>query len=108
MLTGVAGAFYMNYMGYIDPATVFPLSEVSIAVVMVVMVGGAATFWGPIVGALIMVFLAEVIRSLPHIGAAHQTIFGIILILIIMFLPNGVVGDFGKLIKPFVGRRTSS
>ena len=108
VLTGVAGAFYMNYMGYIDPATVFPLSEVSIAVVMVVMVGGAATFWGPIVGALIMVFLAEVIRSLPHIGAAHQTIFGIILILIIMFLPNGVVGDFGKLIKPFVGRRTSS
>jgi len=108
VLTGVAGAFYMNYMGYIDPATVFPLSEVSIAVVMVVMVGGAATFWGPIVGALIMVFLAEVIRSLPHIGAAHQTIFGIILILIIMFLPNGVVGDFGKLLKPFVGRRTSS
>ena len=82
--------------------------RVSIAVVMVVMVGGAATFWGPIVGALIMVFLAEVIRSLPHIGAAHQTIFGIILILIIMFLPNGVVGDFGKLLKPFVGRRTSS
>ncbi len=105
VLTGIAGAFYMNYMGYIDPTTVFPLSEVSIATVMVVMVGGAATYWGPVVGALIMVFLAEVIRSLPQIGAAHQTIFGIILIFIIMFLPNGIVGDYRKLLKLFKGRK---
>jgi len=55
-----------------------------------------------------MVFLAEVIRSLPHIGAAHQTIFGIILIFIIMFLPNGIVGDFRKLIKPFKGKKGAS
>lgn len=108
VLTGIAGAFYMNYMGYIDPATVFPLSEVSIATVMVVMVGGAATYWGPIIGALIMVFLAEVIRSLPHIGAAHQTIFGIILIFIIMFLPNGIVGDFRKIMKLFIRRKGAS
>lgn len=106
--TGIAGAFYMNYMGYIDPATVFPLSEVSIATVMVVMVGGAATYWGPVIGALIMVFLAEVIRSFPHIGAAHQTIFGVILILIIMFLPNGIVGDFNKLSKIFQGKKRKS
>jgi len=105
VLTGIAGAYYMNYMGYIDPSTVFPLSEVSIATVMVVMIGGAATYWGPIIGALIMVFLAEVIRSLPHIGAAHQTIFGIILIMIIMFLPNGIAGDFNKLLRLFRGRK---
>jgi branched-chain amino acid transport system permease protein len=108
VFTGIAGAFYMNYMGYIDPSTVFPLSEVSIATVMVVMVGGAATYWGPVVGAVIMVFLAEEIRSIPYIGAAHQTIFGIILILIIMFLPNGIVGDFRKLVKPFRGRKGAS
>ena len=108
VLTGIAGSFYMNYMGYIDPSMVFALSEVSIATVMVVMVGGAATYWGPLVGAVIMVFLAEVIRSLPHIGAAHQTIFGIILIFIIMFLPNGIVGDYRKLLKPFKGRKGAS
>jgi branched-chain amino acid transport system permease protein len=101
VLTGIAGAFYMNYMGYIDPAVVFPLYDISIVTVMVVMVGGAATYWGPVVGALIMVFLAEVIRSLPYIGAAHQTIFGVILIFIIMFLPNGIVGDFRKLLRLF-------
>ncbi|OHD69379.1 MAG: ABC transporter permease [Spirochaetes bacterium RBG_16_49_21] len=101
ILTGTAGAFYMNYMGYIDPGVVFPLYDISIVTVMVVMVGGAATYGGPVIGAVIMVFLAEVIRSLPHIGAAHQTIFGIILIFIIMFLPNGIAGDYLKLFKIF-------
>jgi branched-chain amino acid transport system permease protein len=102
VLTGLAGVFYMNYMGYIDPSIAFPLYDISIVTVMVVMVGGAATYWGPIIGAVIMVFLAEEIRSIPYIGAAHQTIFGIILILIILYLPNGIVGDFRKLIRPFL------
>jgi branched-chain amino acid transport system permease protein len=108
VFTGIAGAFYMNYMGYIDPSIVFPLYDLSIVTVMVVMVGGAATYWGPIVGAVIMVFLAEEIRSLPYIGAAHQTIFGIILIFIIMFLPNGIVGDFRKLLRPFKSKKGAS
>jgi branched-chain amino acid transport system permease protein len=106
ILTGIAGAFYMNYMGYIDPSIAFPLYDISITTVMVVMVGGAATYSGPIIGAVIMVFLAEEIRSLPYIGAAHQTIFGIILILIIMYLPNGIAGDYRKLMKPFMRKRS--
>lgn len=104
VLTGIAGVFYMNYMGYIDPSIVFPLYDLSIVTVMVVMVGGTATYWGPIIGAIIMVFLAEVIRSLPQIGAAHQTIFGIILICIIIFLPNGIAGDYLKLWEPIKNR----
>jgi branched-chain amino acid transport system permease protein len=104
VLTGMAGVFYMNYMGYIDPSIVFPLYDLSIVTVMVVMVGGTATYWGPIIGAIIMVFLAEVIRSLPQIGAAHQTIFGIILICIIIFLPNGIAGDYLKLWEPIKNR----
>jgi branched-chain amino acid transport system permease protein len=100
-LTGVAGAFYINYMGYIDPKIVFALHDISIVTIMVVMVGGVATYWGPTVGAIIMVFLAELIRSNPSLGVAHQTLFGILLIIIIIFLPNGIVGDFPKLRKLF-------
>jgi branched-chain amino acid transport system permease protein len=99
VLTGFAGAFYTNYMGYIDPKVVFALHDISIVAIMVVMVGGVATYWGPVVGALIMVLLAEMIRSLPYLGTAHQTFFGILLIVIIIFLPNGIVGDFPKLKK---------
>ncbi len=101
VITGLAGAFYTNYMGYIDPQVVFSLGDISIATIMVVMVGGVATFWGPAVGAGIMVILAEVIRSLPRVGTAYQTVFGILLIVIIIYLPNGLVGDWRKLQKLF-------
>jgi branched-chain amino acid transport system permease protein len=107
-LTGVAGAFYMNYMGYIDPKIVFALHDISIVTIMVVMVGGVATYWGPAIGAIIMVFLAELIRSNPSVGVAHQTLFGILLIIIIIFLPNGIVGDFPKLKRLFGLWRASS
>ncbi len=96
VLTGLAGAFYMVYMGYIDPQIVFSLEDISILMIMIVMVGGVATYWGPIMGAGIMVVLAEYIRTLPRIGTAYQTLFGILLIVIIMYLPNGLMGDKGK------------
>ncbi|MCL2790259.1 MAG: branched-chain amino acid ABC transporter permease [Desulfobulbus sp.] len=108
-LTGIAGAFYTNYMGYIDPEVVFALHDVSIVTIMIVMVGGVATLSGPFVGAAIMVLLAELVRSqladlvrsMPSLGAAHQVFFGILLILIIIFLPNGIVGDFQKIKRMF-------
>lgn len=101
-LTGMAGSFYTNYMGYIDPHVAFALHDISIITIMIVMVGGVATYLGPFIGALIMVLLAEFIRSMPGLGAAHQTLFGILLIVIIIFLPNGVVGDFKKFKKLFI------
>jgi len=100
-LTGVAGAFYTNYMGYIDPHVVFALHDISIVSIMIVMVGGVATFWGPFIGAIIMVLLAELIRSIPGLGLAYQTLFGMLLIVIIIFLPNGIVGDFSKIKRIF-------
>jgi branched-chain amino acid transport system permease protein len=107
VFTGLAGAFYTNYMGYIDPKVVFALHDISIVAIMVVMVGGVATTWGPAVGAIIMVLLAEMIRSIPMLGTAHHTFFGILLIVIIIFLPNGIVGDFAKL-KRMVGLKRTS
>lgn len=107
MITGLAGAFYTNYMGYIDPKVVFALHDISIVTIMVVMVGGVATFWGPFVGAIIMVFLAELIRTIPKLGAAHHTLFGILLIVIIIFLPNGIVGDLPKLKRLLKGKKAA-
>jgi branched-chain amino acid transport system permease protein len=101
ILTGLAGAFYTVYMGYIDPQVVFSLGDISILIIMVVMVGGVATFWGPAVGAVIMIALSEYIRTIPYLGTAYQTFFGILLIVIIIYLPNGLVGDYRKLAKLF-------
>ncbi len=99
VLTGLVGAFYTNYMGFIDPEVVFALHDISIITIMVVMVGGVATRWGPFAGALIMIVLSELIRAMPKIGTAHQTLFGVLLIVIIIYLPNGVMGDFRKIFR---------
>jgi len=107
VLTGLAGAFYFNYMGYIDPKVVFDLPGISILAIMIVMVGGAATLTGPLVGSVIMVLLAEWVRSIPKLGAAHMSVFGVLLILIIIFLPNGLVGDFAKIRRLF-GRKEAA
>lgn len=104
-ITGVAGAFYTNYMGYIDPHVVFALHDISIITIMIVMIGGVATQWGPFIGAIIMVLLQEIVRSIPGLGAMHQAIFGLLLIFIIIFLPNGIAGDFDKIRRFFRFRR---
>ena len=45
--------------------------------------------------------LKTIIRSNPGLGAAHQTLFGVLLIFIIIFLPNGIVGDYRKVVRLF-------
>ncbi|BAF58641.1 MAG: branched-chain amino acid ABC transporter permease [Pelotomaculum sp.] len=104
--TGLAGAFYMNYVAFIDPNIVFNLSNVSVMVILVVMLGGVATTWGPTVGAAMYIFLGELFRT--TLGSANVLVFGILVCLIIMFLPNGVVGEINILMKQAAARKKTS
>jgi branched-chain amino acid transport system permease protein len=54
-----------------------------------------------------MVLLAELIRTIPKIGAAHHTLFGVLLIVVIIYLPNGIVGDAAKLRRLLRGGRAA-
>jgi branched-chain amino acid transport system permease protein len=96
--TGLAGAFYMNYMAFIDPHVVFSLVDVSIMMILVVMLGGAGTLYGPAIGAVIMVGLSEVFRA--YLGSANLLVLGILIIFIIVFIPDGVIE-----IRGFLKRR---
>lgn len=101
--TGMAGAFYMNYMAFIDPEVVYSLHYISIMAILVGIVGGVATIMGPAVGAFIMVGVQETFRSAffglapKWISHAHALVFGLLVIFVIMFLANGIVGDWGKI-----------
>lgn len=101
--TGVAGAFYMNYMGFIDPEVVFSLHYISIMAILVGIIGGVGTIWGPAVGAFIMVWLQELFRSSffglapKWVSEAHALAFGILVIFVIRYMANGVVGDWLKI-----------
>jgi len=112
--TGMAGAFYMNYMAFIDPQVVFSLHFISIMAILVGIVGGVATIWGPAVGAFVMVGLQETFRSSffglapKWISQAHALVFGLLVIFVIMFLANGIVGDWDKIRRNVFRIRPSS
>jgi branched-chain amino acid transport system permease protein len=101
--TGLAGAFYMNYMAFIDPHVVFSLHHISIMAILVGIIGGVGTLWGPPVGAFVMVLLQETFRSsffglFPRwVSEAHVLAFGLLVIFVIRYLANGIVGDWGKI-----------
>jgi branched-chain amino acid transport system permease protein len=100
--TGLAGAFYMNYMAYIEPRVVFSLDAISIMMILTVMLGGAGTLWGPVLGATVYVILAEVFRTIPGVKEVHVLVFSLIVILIIMFLPDGILGEWDKIKRIFI------
>jgi branched-chain amino acid transport system permease protein len=101
--TGLAGALYMNYMAFIDPHVVFALHDVSIMAILVAIIGGVGTLWGPPTGAFIMVLLQETFRSaffglLPQwVSESHVLVFGLLVIFVIRYMANGIVGDWPKI-----------
>ena len=92
--TGVAGSFYMNYLGFIDPGIVFSIADISIMMILVTMLGGAATLLGPVVGAVIYILVSELFRV--WVKSGHLIFFGILIIVIIIFFPSGIVGTISQ------------
>jgi branched-chain amino acid transport system permease protein len=95
---GVIGSFYAHYQNLLIPTTFSFLC--SIYVQMYALIGGLNYFIaGPIVGSFVMVFLPELLRA----GQEYQPIFfGVLLILIIIFLPGGLLSIGERL--PWLGR----
>lgn len=92
----IPGALFAGYMRYIDP-TSFTLTE-SIFILSMVVIGGAGSLGGPIVGAAFMVLLPEILRFLhmPDAVAANmrQIIYGLLLIVLMRLRPQGFFGEY--------------
>lgn len=93
-VAGLAGVIYASYVSYIDP-TSFTLDE-SIFILSALFIGGIGNIKGPILGALFVVLLPELLRfvGLPDSVAANlrQIIYGMALILVMYFRPQGLWG----------------
>ena len=93
-VAGVAGVIYASYISYIDPAS-FTLNE-SIFILSALFIGGIGNVKGPILGALFVVLLPELLRfvGLPESIAAslRQIFYGVALILIVNYRPQGLLG----------------
>jgi len=119
VFTSLAGSFYAIYIGFIDPPTVLAL-DISVQIVLICIIGGIGTIWGPVVGSLVLVPLSEALRSnliaegifklglaseesgvgiflKEHLSHAHALIYGILVVVVILFMPDGVLGWAKKL-----------
>ena len=97
MMAGLAGALLASYTSFVDP-NAFILLE-SIMLVAIVILGGLASIWGSLLGALSFVLLEEGVRFVPflpaeYVGQVRQIILGTLLVLLMLFRPQGIAGRF--------------
>ncbi len=120
IFTAWSGAFYALYVGFIDPPTVLAV-EISVQFVLICIIGGIGTIGGPVVGALVLVPLSEALRAnllsdllfkiglvdessatgqflKENLAHAHALIYGILVVIVILFMPEGVLGFVRKLL----------
>ena len=99
-LSAMAGTFYAQYILYIDPESVMLLA-ISIQIVLISMLGGAGTIMGPVIGAAILITIAELTRIwLGHRGTGvDMLIYGFLITLISVYQPQGIWGLFANIGK---------
>lgn len=96
-LTALGGTFYAQYLFYIDPDICFGVHN-SIEIFMRPIFGGLGTVYGAFLGSLILGPLSELTRGLlGGYSGMHLMLFGVVLVVVIIFLPRGVVGLLKKI-----------
>jgi branched-chain amino acid transport system permease protein len=91
-LTALGGTFYAQYFAYIDPTITFG-PAVSIQGLLQAIVGGAGTAVGPLIGSFVLTPISELSRAAIRGRAGVDVmVYGLVLILVISFLPNGLMG----------------
>ncbi len=94
-LAGVAGAFYAFATAYLSPDS-FTVA-LSITLLIGAVLGGILTFWGALVGAVVVEFLPLLAQQIS--AGAPGVVYGIALILVMLFVPDGIVGGCVRLYR---------
>ena len=97
MMAGLAGGLFSSWTTFVDPNS-FILLE-SMLLVAIVILGGLATIWGSLLGAMAFVLLEEGMRFIPflpveYVGQSRLVVLGVMLVLLMLFRPQGLVGRF--------------
>jgi ABC-type branched-subunit amino acid transport system ATPase component/ABC-type branched-subunit amino acid transport system permease subunit len=101
VLVGMAGAVYGYYLAFVDPAGMFNIL-LSVQIILSVLLGGRGTLWGPVLGAFLIEPLNEFANNSLGGGNARLIVFGGVMALVVLFLPNGIIPTVRDLIE---GRR---
>ncbi len=104
--TALAGTFYAQYIFYIEPFATFSL-DFSILLAMMAIIGGVGTVWGPVAGAFLVTPLQEVLQAKlgGELQGLHLVIYGTVLIVVVILLPQGIVPSLAGWGKRAFGQR---
>ncbi|HEX7055938.1 MAG TPA: branched-chain amino acid ABC transporter permease [Bacilli bacterium] len=106
-LTGIGGAFYASMLGMIEPVTVFGI-DLSNEIVFLVILGGVGTLWGPLVGAVLLQLSSDFLKvylgsmNIPLLSDSNAFAFflyGLLIVLVVRFAPDGIVGVLNRWIR---------
>jgi branched-chain amino acid transport system permease protein len=96
-IVGACGGLYATYLQYVHPDTVFSFTQ-SISLVLIALIGGIGTVWGPVVGAVVFYAVQDYLQT--RYPTFHLLVYGALLIVILLFEPNGLVGLAARLRRP--------
>lgn len=104
-LTSLLGSFHGMYLTFIEPSAAFSL-ELSIQIAMFALIGGLGTVAGPLAGTLLVLPAAELSRGwLSTLGnGTHGFVYGVVLVLVVLFFPRGLVGHLGANVLRVIDR----
>jgi branched-chain amino acid transport system permease protein len=96
ILAGISGALFILYKGYIGPTTMSAFAGAGI--LMMVLLGGMGTLWGPLVGSAIFIYIQDYISTMTE---PWEIYLGLVVIFLVLFMPKGFVGlgNYLKLLR---------
>jgi len=93
-IVGICGGLYATYLQFVHPDTVFGFTQ-SISLVLIALIGGLGTVWGPVVGGAVFYGVQDYLET--RYPTFHLFVYGALLIVILLFEPKGLVGLAGRL-----------
>jgi len=96
---GVTGAFYASYQSFIEPGDMFGFKTFGISFVLMAVIGGVGTIVGPAFGAIVFVMLRQYL--IGSYSKLYLGIYGLLLIVVILFEPLGMMGLFIRIARRF-------
>jgi branched-chain amino acid transport system permease protein len=102
-LMGMAGAPFPYYIGYLQPASAFAL-EYAVNSIAMPMIGGTTTWFGPLIGAVLLGTLEQV-TTVTISSAVNILIVGVLLVAFVIIAPNGIVGLWQSLRQRLVVKK---
>jgi ABC-type branched-subunit amino acid transport system ATPase component/ABC-type branched-subunit amino acid transport system permease subunit len=90
VFVGMAGGVYGYYIAFVDPLGMFNIL-LSVQIILSLLLGGRATLWGPVLGAFMIEWLNETSNNEFSGGNARLLIFGGLLVVVVLFLPQGII-----------------